>query len=181
MSRIGLKPVVIPQNVKAEIKPGQITVSGPKGELEVDLPRFIEIRQKDGRLNINRKEETKLAKSLHGTLRSLVNNAVIGVSEGFEKILELVGIGYKAVVDGEHLVLNLGFTHPVKVKIPPQLKVFVEKNFIKISGIDKQQVGHFAASIRRVRPPEPYKGKGIRYRDERIRMKQGKATKGASS
>jgi len=181
MSRIGLKPVVIPQGVNTEIKPGKLTVSGPKGELEVVLPRLVEIRKTDDRLNINRKEETKTAKSLHGTLRSLVNNAVIGVSEGFEKVLDLVGIGYKAVVDEDHLVLNLGFTHPVKVKIPSQLNVAVEKNSIKISGIDKQQVGQFAASVRRVRPPEPYKGKGIRYRDERVRMKQGKAAKGASA
>jgi len=150
---------------------------GPKGEQEVILPNGVSINLVGDSVTVSRDSEQKEHKALHGTFRSLIQNAVNGVTEGFTKKLELVGIGYRAAIDDGSLVLQVGFTHSVKMEIPDGLEVKVEKNVISITGNDKQRVGQFAAIVRDVRRPEPYKGKGIRYQGELVRMKQGKAAK----
>jgi large subunit ribosomal protein L6 len=177
MSRIGIKPILVENGTTVEVTPIEIIVSGQGGQIHVALPHGINVSQKDNKIFVERAAETKQYKSLHGTIRSLLNNAVTGVSKGFEKKLELIGIGYRAAMEGGELVLQVGFTHPVKVAIPTTLQVKVEKNIITIAGKDKQEVGQFAAVVRSMRKPEPYKGKGIRYQGEIVRMKQGKATK----
>lgn len=177
MSRVGLKPIVIPAGVTVSLEPTQLTVNGPKGQLEVTLPYGVKVSQKDDRIIVARINDSKLYKSLHGTVRALVQNAVTGAEQGFEKKLELIGIGYRAAVEGQELVLQVGFTHPVRVQIGDGLEVKVEKNVITVSGRSKHQVGQFAADLRAIRKPDPYKGKGIRYQGEVIRMKQGKAVK----
>lgn len=176
MSRIGRKPIVVPQNVKVEIKDGSIQVKGPKGELSFSIPYLITVELKNGVIAVQRKSEDKKIKSLHGTTRALINNMIIGVTQGFKKELEVVGMGYKVQMKGNNLVLQLGFSHPVEVPSPPDLKVSTSgQNKIVIEGIDKQKVGQFAAQIRSIFPPEPYKGKGIRYAGEEVRKKLGKA------
>jgi len=176
MSRIGKKPISISEKVKVEVKDGIVYVEGPKGKLSLKLDPLINVKVEDDKVVVERKNDSKRAKSMHGTTRALINNMIIGVKEGFKKGLEIVGTGYKAQLKGSTLVLQLGFSHPVEVNIPQDLKVTVEgQNKIFVEGVDKQRVGQFAANIRAIFPPEPYKGKGIRYIGEEVRRKLGKA------
>jgi len=176
MSRIGKKPINIPESVDVKIEGSQLTVKGPKGELNLDIHPMVKIEQKDGQLEVTIKNpEDKNEKALWGLFGSLVKNMIDGVTEGFEKKLEIVGIGYKAELKGDNLVLNVGYSHPVEFKIPQGITVAIDKNIITITGIDKQLVGEIAANIRKVRKPEPYKGKGIKYVDEIIIKKVGNA------
>ncbi len=181
MSRIGLKPIKIVDGATATINPTEVTLAGPLGTLAVALPHGITVKEKDGQLLVVRGSDAKQYRALHGTLRALIQNAITGATTGFTKKLELVGIGYRGAIEGTILTLQLGFTHPVSVTIPEGLNVKIEKNVISISGADKHRLGQFAAEIRALRPPEPYKGKGIRYQGELVRMKQGKAVKAAGA
>jgi large subunit ribosomal protein L6 len=176
MSRIGNKPVDIPATVKVNIsQDGSVAVEGPKGKLSWTLPRRIKASVKENHVSLVRDAETRSVKALHGLSRSLVHNMVQGVSEGFSKNLEIEGVGFKAAVQGTNLNLSLGFSHPVLFPIPKEVKIVVTDNTkISISGIDKKLVGQVAADIRRYYPPEPYKGKGVRYAGEQIRRKEGK-------
>jgi large subunit ribosomal protein L6 len=176
MSRIGRQPISLPKEVKAELKDNFILIEGPKGKLTLEIPYHIVVEVKKEEILVKRKSEDKKTKSLHGTIRALINNMVEGVSKGFKKELEIVGVGYKAQLKGKTLVLNLGFSHPVEMDIPEGIKVSSPSaTRITVEGIDKQIVGEFAAKIRRIFPPEPYKGKGIRYTQEIVRRKLGKA------
>jgi large subunit ribosomal protein L6 len=179
MSRVGKMPVEIPQGVTVEVKPGNhVVVKGPKGTLEYKFDPRLTIKVEDGKVIVERPNDEKQMKALHGTTRALINNMVIGVSKGFEKVLEVKGLGYRAFVKGDTLELHLGFSHPVLYKIPEGIKIEVDReNNIYVRGIDKQKVGQVAAEIRSFRPPDPYKGKGIRYRGERIILKAGKSAK----
>jgi large subunit ribosomal protein L6 len=176
MSRIGNKAVEIPDKVKVNIgDDGAVSVEGPKGKLQWQLPRNIRASVKDNRVSLLREAETRSVKALHGLSRSLVHNMVQGVTEGFIKQLEIEGVGFKAAVQGSTLNLSLGFSHPVPFSIPQEIKITVADNTkIKIEGVDKKLVGQVAADIRRFYPPEPYKGKGVRYAGEQIRRKVGK-------
>lgn len=174
MSRIGKKSILIPANVEVKIDGMTVLVKGPKGELSFKVAPQIEVEKKEDKIFISINIETKLAKSLWGLSRVMIFNMIKGVTDGFEKRLEIQGIGFKAAIEGENLVLAVGFSHPVKVQVPKSLKVSVEKNIIIISGIDKELVGQYAANIRKIKPPEPYKGKGIRYVGEVVRRKVGK-------
>ena len=174
MSRIGKKPIEIPDGVKVKIEDGKVTIKGPKGELYREIRPEIKAELKEGKIFISPKAKTKNTKAYWGLTRALLNNMVKGVKEGYEKKLEIRGLGYKANIEGENLVLFVGFTHSVKLKIPEGIKVLVEKNIITISGIDKELVGLIAAKTRKAKPPEPYKGKGIRYLGEQVRRKAGK-------
>ncbi len=177
MSRIGVLPIKLPEGVVLSRDGRVLKLSGSKGQSSLTLPMGIEVSQKDNVLEVTRQSDERAHRALHGTIRSLVANAVTGISDGFNKKLELIGIGYRAAIEGSELILQVGFTHPVKLAIPEGLGAIIEKNVITVSGIERQQVGQFAAEIRDVRPPEPYKGKGIRYVGEKVRMKQGKAVK----
>ena len=179
MSRIGLMPVIIPDGVDIKIKGSNVKVKGPKGELEHTFPTAMEIKLENGEVNVSRPTDEPTHRALHGMTRALINNMVVGVSSGFSKVLEVNGVGYRAVVEGKDLVLNVGYSHPVKVEPPEGIEFEVDERTrqITVKGYDKQVVGHVAADIRKVRPPEPYKGKGIKYLDERIRRKAGKAGK----
>ncbi|PKL05830.1 MAG: 50S ribosomal protein L6 [Spirochaetae bacterium HGW-Spirochaetae-9] len=176
MSRIGIRPVQIPQGVKVNITPTMVSVEGPKGKLsQVYLPE-VDIVITDGAVHVSRKSDSKQAKACHGLYRNLVNNMVIGVSEGFKKALIVNGVGYRAEVQGNFLVMSLGFSSDFTVVIPQGLTVAIEANGQKvlISGADRELLGKFASEVRSLRKPEPYKGKGIRYDDEKIRRKVGK-------
>jgi large subunit ribosomal protein L6 len=176
MSRIGKQLISIPDGVTVSVTDGEIQVKGPKGTLSTTVPEGISASVADGSLSLARPDDTKPSRSRHGLARALANNMVVGVSEGFSKVLEIEGVGYRADVKGKTLNLLLGFSHPVDVPIPEGLTVAVEANTrVTIEGSDKQAVGQFAADIRSLRPPEPYKGKGVRYSDEHIRRKVGKA------
>lgn len=176
MSRIGKQPITIPEGVTATISEGSITIKGPKGELTQDIHPHVMVEQKDSELIVTVKDtQDKQDKALWGLFGSIILNMVTGVTQGFEKKLEVNGVGYKVNVQGDKLVLNVGFSHPVEFTIPKGIEANVEKNIITISGADKQLVGQVAAQIRKVRKPEPYKGKGIKYVDEIIRRKAGKA------
>jgi large subunit ribosomal protein L6 len=179
VSRIGLMPVIIPDGVDIKIKGSNVKVKGPKGELEHTFPADMEIKMENGEVNVSRPTDEPTHRALHGMTRALINNMVVGVSSGFSKVLEVNGVGYRAVVEGKDLVLNVGYSHPVKVEPPEGIEFEVDERTrqITVKGYDKQVVGHVAADIRKVRPPEPYKGKGIKYLDERIRRKAGKAGK----
>ena len=178
MSRIGRLPVTIPAGVTVEIKEkNHVTVKGPKGTLEKALPVEMEIKLEDGTVVVSRPNDLKKMKSLHGLTRSLIQNMVTGVHEGYKKELEVNGVGYRAAKQGKKLVLNLGFSHPVEMEDPEGLESKVDGNKITVEGIDKQQVGQYAAEIRDKRRPEPYKGKGIKYVDEVIRRKVGQTGK----
>ena len=179
MSRVGRLPVVVPSGVDVNIEGSQVKVKGPKGEMAFTFSPQIEISLKENEILVNRPSDAREMRSLHGTTRALIQNMVTGVTEGFQKELQLVGVGYRANMEGNNLVLNVGYSHPVVVEPPQGITFDVgERNQqIFISGIDKQVVGQIAADIRKVRPPEPYKGKGIRYKDEYIRRKAGKAGK----
>jgi large subunit ribosomal protein L6 len=176
MSRIGKAPVEVPQGVSVEISGRSVKVTGPKGELTVPVGRGVEVRQDDGSLVLDRASDTPEHKAMHGLTRSLIQNAVTGVTEGFSKTLQIAGVGYRAALQGSDVNLQVGYSHPVLVQ-PREGVEFEVPNAttIVVRGIDKQRVGQMAAEIRRVRPPEPYKGKGIRYSDEQIRRKVGKA------
>jgi len=178
MSRIGRLPVVIPAGVTIDLKEGNdLTVKGPKGTLQRVLPAEMEVKVEEGQIVVTRPNDLKRMKSLHGLTRSLIHNMVVGVSEGYTKVLEVNGVGYRAQKDGKKLVLNLGYSHPIEMMDPEGLESSVDGNKITISGIDKEKVGQYAAEIRDKRRPEPYKGKGIKYADEVIRRKVGKAGK----
>lgn len=178
MSRIGKKPITIPSGVKVEFKGEYLDVTGPKGTVSVLVHPKVVLNISDNEVvvDINNKEN-KLEKSLWGLTRSLIANAVQGVVSGFEKKLEINGVGYRGSVAGDTITLSLGFSHPVEVKVPKGLTAAIDKNVITISGIDKQLVGEFAANIRALKKPEPYKGKGIKYSDEVVRRKAGKVMK----
>jgi large subunit ribosomal protein L6 len=176
MSRVGRKPIPIPKGVRVEKSNGVIKVSGPKGELTAQVHPRIEVEISSDQILVKRKSDARIDKALHGLWRALINNMIVGVTEGYTKKLEIVGIGYRAELKGKALVLYLGYSHPI-IFIPPDgVKIEVpQPTNIVVSGIDKQLVGQVAAKIRSFRPPEPYKGKGIRYEGEVIRMKAGKA------
>ena len=178
MSRIGRMPIAIPAGVTVEIaENNKVTVKGPKGTLERVLPAEMEIKQEGEEILVNRPNDLKKMRSLHGLTRTLIHNMVIGVTEGYTKVLEVNGVGYRAQKQGKKLVLSLGYSHPVEMEDPEGLESVVEDNKITVKGIDKEKVGQYAAEIRGKRAPEPYKGKGIKYADEVIRRKVGKTGK----
>jgi len=178
MSRIGRLPVAIPEGVTVNIAEGnKVTVKGPKGTLERVLPEEMTIKVEDGHVVVTRPNDLKRMKSLHGLTRTLINNMVVGVTDGYTKELEVNGVGYRASKSGKELTLNLGYSHPVVMTDPEGLESKVDGNKIIVSGIDKERVGQYAAEIRDKRRPEPYKGKGIKYADEVIRRKVGKTGK----
>jgi large subunit ribosomal protein L6 len=170
-------PITIPQGVTVDVNNSTVRVKGPKGELSRSFDPDMQISLEDGTLIVQRPTDRRRHRALHGLTRSLLNNMVVGVSEGFVRRLEIQGVGYRAGLQGEDLVLNVGYSHPVVVEPPDGISFQVEKNYreISVSGVDKEMVGEMAARIRRVRPPEPYKGKGIRYEGEYVRRKAGKA------
>ncbi|MBQ9388299.1 MAG: 50S ribosomal protein L6 [Lachnospiraceae bacterium] len=179
MSRIGKMPIAVPAGVTVDIaENNKVTVKGPKGTLERTLPAEMTIKLEGAEIIVTRPNDLKRNKALHGLTRSLINNMVIGVSEGYKKILEINGVGYRAAKQGKVLNLTLGYSHPIEMTDPEGIEVAVEdNNKIVVSGIDKEKVGQYAAEIRGKRGPEPYKGKGIKYSDEHIRRKVGKAGK----
>lgn len=178
MSRIGKQPVVIPAGVEVKIDDGnKVTVKGPKGTIEKDMPQEMTIKVENGEVIVTRPNDLKKMKSLHGLTRSLINNMVIGVTDGYKKVLEINGVGYRASKKGKTLTLNLGYSHPIDMEDPDGIETTVEDMNIIVSGISKEKVGQYAAEIRDQRPPEPYKGKGIKYQDEIIRRKEGKSGK----
>ncbi len=178
MSRIGRLPIAIPAGVTVDVaENNKVTVKGPKGTLERVLPVEMEIKVEGAEVVVTRPNDLKRMKSLHGLTRTLINNMVVGVSNGYEKVLEVNGVGYKVQKQGKKLVLSLGYSHPVEMEDPEGLESVVEGNKITIKGIDKEKVGQYAAEIRDKRRPEPYKGKGIKYADEVIRRKVGKTGK----
>ncbi|MBA9087352.1 large subunit ribosomal protein L6 [Fontibacillus solani] len=178
MSRIGRKPITVPSGVNVTLDNSVITVKGPKGTLTRELHKDIKVTVEENLITVDRPSDNKLHRSLHGTTRSVVNNMVSGVTDGFSKTLELVGVGYRASKSGEKLVLNVGYSHPVEITPEAGIVFEVPSNTkIIVSGINKERVGEYAAKIRAVRAPEPYKGKGIKYEGERIIRKEGKAGK----
>ena len=178
MSRIGNKPVVIPAGVTIDFKDNTVTVKGPKGELSYTFNQNITLVQNEGEVVFTRPDDSKENKTIHGTTRAVFNNMVVGVTEGFQRELELIGVGYRAQLQGKKLVLNVGYSHPVEFTPEEGLEIEVPSNTkVIVKGYDKQKVGELAANIRGVRPPEPYKGKGIRYVDEFVRRKEGKTGK----
>lgn len=175
MSRIGKQPIAIPPKVKVELKGRTVFVEGPKGKLNLELPRRTALKVDGGNVLLSREGEDAEAKALHGLSRALVNNMVKGVAEGFVKKLEIHGVGFKAAVQGSSITMTLGYSHPIVYQIPEQVKVVVEDNTkITIEGPDRQSVGQVASELRSFYPPEPYKGKGVRYAGERIIRKEGK-------
>ena len=179
MSRIGKMPIAIPAGVTVTIaENNKVTVKGPKGTLERELPVEMDIKEEDGHIVVTRPNDLKRMKSLHGLTRTLINNMVVGVTNGYEKVLEINGVGYRASKQGKKLTLNLGYSNPVEMEDPEGLETVLEgQNKITVKGIDKEKVGQYAAEIRDKRRPEPYKGKGIKYADETIRRKVGKTGK----
>jgi large subunit ribosomal protein L6 len=174
MSRIGNKIITVPSGVKVQLKDGAVEVQGPKGKMSVVVPRGIQFEQKDGTLVAKRDSDDKRA--LHGLARALVANAVTGVTQGFKRDLDIVGVGYRAEVKGKNVVLALGYSHPIEFPIPEGIQITVEKQtHMTVTGADKNQVGQIAANLRRLRPPDPYKQKGIRITGERLKKKAGKA------
>ncbi len=179
MSRVGKKPIALPAKVQIEVSGPDVTVKGPRGELHRSFHPDIQIVEENGQIVVSRPTDQRHHRALHGLTRALLSNMVTGVSQGFRKEMEIVGVGYSAQLDGPRLVLKLGFSHDVVVEPPPNITFSVEERgrIIIVEGIDKQTVGQVAADIRRWRPPEPYHGRGIRYRDEIVRRKAGKAGK----
>lgn len=173
MSRIGNRIITVPEGVTVELTDNVVTVKGPKGTLQQAMLKDITMKQEEGKITLERKNEN--AKAMHGTMNALINNMIIGVTKGYEKGLEIIGVGYRFNVQGQKLVISAGYSHQVEMQIPQGLTVESSSNTeITVKGIDKVLVGEFAANIRKVRPPEPYKGKGIRYKDEHVRRKEGK-------
>jgi large subunit ribosomal protein L6 len=177
MSRIGKMPITIPSSVNVSVDDSRITVSGSKGNLEQTALRGVKITHKDDTLHVERINDEAINRARHGLMRSLLNNMVIGVSQGFEKKLEINGVGFRVAQQGTDLKFNLGFSHDVIYKVPAGVNISIDQNIITVSGISKQQVGQVAAEIRSLKKPEPYKGKGIKYVDERIIRKSGKSGK----
>jgi len=179
VSRIGKKPIPIPDKVQVTIDGSEVTVKGPKGELRQKFPPAMIIKQEAGQLVVERPTDQRQHRALHGLTRALLANMVTGVSKGFERVLVIEGVGYRAEMDGNKLVMHLGYSHSIPVEPPPNVQFEVEERgrIVRIRGIDKQVVGQLAADIRKLRPPEPYKGKGVRYEDEKIRRKAGKTGK----
>mmetsp|Transcript_14360 Transcript_14360/g.41012 ORF Transcript_14360/g.41012 Transcript_14360/m.41012 type:complete len:207 (-) Transcript_14360:108-728(-) len=178
MSRIGKQTIQVPEKTTVTIKGNDVVVKGPKGQLSRTLHPLVSISQEGNVVSIQRLKETKTANAIHGLERALVNNMVIGVTNGFEKTLSMIGVGYRAAVNGKTLTLSLGYSHPVEMAIPEGIKVEVVKNTtIIVSGHDKEQVGQFSSDVRSKREPEPYKGKGVRYVDEYVAKKEGKRGK----
>ena len=177
MSRIGKNPVPVPKGVEVRIHKGEIEIKGPKGELKTPTHAKISYELKDDAVHLSRVDDSRAAREQFGLRRTLLANSVRGVTEGFQKILEVIGVGYKVAVDGPKITLNVGFSHPVEYNLPQGMSAKVEGNKLTLQGIDKEQVGEVAAQIRRFRPPEPFKGKGIKYADEVIRRKAGKTGK----
>ncbi len=175
MSRVGKKPITVPKGVDVIVKGGTVSVKGPKGSLELELLDAVQAKVEDAQVLVELVREGRRLNRWQGLFRSLIQNMVTGVTEGFQKQLELIGVGYRAAVKGNNLDLQLGFSHPTEVPIPDGIAIKVEKNIITVEGSDKQSVGQFAASVRALRPPEPYQGKGIRYVGEYVRRKAGKA------
>lgn len=174
MSRLGKQPIVIPAGVEATFAEGVLSVKGPKGSLTLPVRPVVEVTLENDTIKVAPKKETIEARALWGTYAALVHNLIKGVTEGFTKVLEIEGVGYRAEAQGQKLTINAGYSHPVIMEVPAGITAVVEKNVITISGIDKHAVGQFAANVRKVREPEPYKGKGIRYQGEYIIRKQGK-------
>ena len=175
MSRIGNRELVIPAGVTVTVDNNKVTVKGPKGELSYEKPSSISVEEVEGKVVTKRPNDTKVEKQLHGTTNSLIKNMIIGVTEGFKKELEILGVGYRFQVQGNKINVNAGFSHPVIIEVPAGLKAESASNTeLTISGIDKQKVAEFAANIRSIREPEPYKGKGVRYKGEYVRRKEGK-------
>jgi len=175
MSRIGKQPIELPASVSVSVSPGRVMVNGPLGELSQDVPVRMKIEQSDGVITVTRPTERGDDRALHGLTRSLIANMVEGVTKGFEKRLELQGVGYRAAMQGVDLRLDVGYSHPVVIKAPQGISFEVPaQTEVVVKGVDKQQVGQIAAEVRKVRPPEPYKGKGIRYQGEYVRRKVGK-------
>ncbi len=176
MSRVGLKPIALPEKVAVKLDGRTVIVEGPKGKLDFNLPEGISLKSEDGNVIVSRATEQRQHRALHGTARSLVHNMIIGVTKGYVKDLEIHGVGLRAAVKGQDLDLSLGRSHPLLHPIPSGLTVTVNENTkIKVEGIDKQVVGQFAAEVRSFYPPEPYKGKGVRYVGEKVRRKEGKS------
>ena len=176
MSRIGQSPIELPSGVEVKVSGNLVTVKGPKGSLTQDIQPSMSVDIEDGTLTVSRENDERQVRALHGLTRSLINNMVIGVTEGYSKELTAVGVGYRAALKGNRLELQVGFSHPVSIEAPDGIAFEVpEPTKIIVSGIDKQMVGQVAANVRAVRPPEPYKGKGIRYTGEHVRRKAGKA------
>ena len=178
MSRIGKNPITVPDKVTVTVNDNLVTVKGPKGELSRQINKEISVELKDGVITVTRPSDDKTHRSLHGLSRTLINNMIIGVTEGYSKSLEIQGVGYRAAKQGKKLTLSLGYSHPVEMEDPEGIEVTVDgQNLIIVKGIDKEKVGQYAAEIREKRAPEPYKGKGIKYVDEVIRRKVGKTGK----
>jgi len=175
MSRVGKKPLPIPKGVTVTLDPATIAVKGPKGTLSLARNEHIDVAQEDGSLVFTPKDESKQARAAHGLMRALAANLVRGVSEGFTRELEINGVGYRAEVKGDTVTFQLGYSHPIDFKLPAGITAKVEKNMLTLSGIDKAMLGQTAAKIRDLRPPEPYKGKGVKYKEETILRKVGKA------
>ena len=174
MSRIGKKPILIPENVEVKIEGQKVMIKGPKGELQREIRPEIKVETKNNQIFVSPQIETKKTKAFWGLTRALIANMIKGVTEGFEKKLEIVGLGFRALLEGNDLLLYVGFTQPIKIEAPEGIKFSVEKNIITVSGADLEKVSQIAAKIRKVKPPEPYKGKGIRYLGEVVRRKVGK-------
>ncbi len=178
MSRIGNRIIAIPENVTVTVDSGAVSVKGPKGELTLNIDKKVDVEVKDNTVVVTRKNDTIPAKQIHGTTNANIRNMIIGVSEGFSKSLEIIGVGYRFNLKGNTLVINAGYSHPVELEVPEGLKLEAKgNNQVTVSGISKEKVGEFAANIRKVRKPEPYKGKGIRYVGEYVRRKEGKKAK----
>jgi len=175
MSRIGKLPVVLPAGVTAQVAGDAVTLKGPKGELTQKFPDYINVVQEGDKLLVSRTDDSKQSRAGHGTIRALLANMAVGVKDGYSRELEIQGVGFKASIAGKQLTLNVGYSHPVKYTVPEGITVTVtDGTQLKVSGVDKQLVGQVSARIRSFRPPEPYKGKGVRYKDERVRRKAGK-------
>ncbi|AEF16405.1 MULTISPECIES: 50S ribosomal protein L6 [Thermoanaerobacterium] len=178
MSRIGKQPVEIPKDVTVTVNNNHVVVKGPKGTLERDFPNLVNIAVEDNKVIVTRSSDDKEARAMHGTTRALIQNMVKGVSTGYEKSLEIVGVGYRVAKQGKKIVLTVGYSHPVEIEEEPGIEFVVDgTNKITVKGIDKQRVGEVAANIRKVRQPDAYKGKGIRYVGEYVRLKEGKTGK----
>ncbi|NMB56954.1 50S ribosomal protein L6 [Candidatus Beckwithbacteria bacterium] len=178
MSRIGKLPIIIPQGVEARVEGMTVLVKGPKGEFKTDFKKGVQVAVQDNQIVVSRENEIKSVRSMHGAIRNIINNAVTGVCNGFEKNLQLIGTGYRVKMTGKDLEFSLGFSHPIIFKAPEGIVFVVDgQDKLKVVGIDRQLVGQTAAEIRGLRPPEPYKGKGIRYQDEYVARKAGKAAK----
>lgn len=179
MSRVGKKPIKLPDNVTVDINAGIIKVKGPKGELSWNYPHRVRVLVSDGQVSVERMGDLKTDRALHGLARSIISNMVVGVSEGYTKVLEIKGVGYRAQVTGNRIVLFLGYSHPIEFTLPEGIQATMDQKMVQITlvGIDKQQIGQVAASLKDLRLPDAYKGKGIRYSGERLKLKVGKAGK----